>query len=83
MKAPLLTITDVSAFLKVSDDKVRHLLKTGTLRGVRIDRQWRITERDLDAYVEVQRQAAHAPTVTAAVEAAFDADRELESEGPF
>ena len=81
MKTPLMTVAEVATYLRVSTKKVLALLKAGRLRGGRVDvgtrSPWRISERDLDDYVALQRQVAHAPSVRAAVESAFDADRYL------
>jgi excisionase family DNA binding protein len=73
----MLTIVQACHRLAVSDATVRKLIANGKLRAAKIEGQWRIRPEALDAYVQLQEDAAHGPTVDAAVEKAFDADDHL------
>lgn len=49
---PLLTITEVSDRLKVTEPTVRQWLRDGRLTGVRIGiRTWRVRPEDLNAFL--------------------------------
>jgi len=72
-----LSIPAVSEQFGVSYRTVFRLIKSGKLRAGKVAGVWRIDQRDLDAYFQLQRAAAHAPTVDAAVTRAFDADEQL------
>lgn len=86
MKPPLLTVKEAAVRLNIAQITVWRFLRSGDLRGVRLGpgpkAPWRVDERDLEAYIEKHRQAP-APTVTAAVNAAFDADAEFVDDGIF
>jgi excisionase family DNA binding protein len=45
-------IEDIAARLRLAQSTIRHAIKTGKLRAVKAGKQWRITESDLDAYLQ-------------------------------
>jgi excisionase family DNA binding protein len=49
---PMLTIHDVATNLNVDERTVRELIRKNELRAIKIGKEWRITEGDLDNYVE-------------------------------
>lgn len=81
MKSPMFTTADVMARLNIGYAALARLLKSGKLRGLRLGdgpkAEWRIDERDLDAFIEAQKAKAHGSTISASVDAAFDADDAL------
>ncbi len=54
----LLTTDDVLGYLRVNARTVYRLIREGDLPAVRIGRQWRFRQRDIDRWVEAQRIAA-------------------------
>jgi excisionase family DNA binding protein len=52
MFEPLLTPKQAATCLLVSEKAVLDWLRLGTLKGVKAGRQWRIRERDLEAFLE-------------------------------
>jgi excisionase family DNA binding protein len=65
MFEPLLTPKQAATCLLVSEKAVLDCLRLGTLKGVKAGRQWRIRERDLEAFLEEPE-----PTSTDEVESA-------------
>jgi putative molybdopterin biosynthesis protein len=55
------TPDQVAERLQVSAFTVRRLLRDGDLRGVRIRGQWRIGEKDIEAFIEKHRRHEGAP----------------------
>ena len=51
MFEPLLTPKQAAARLLVSEKAVLDWLRLGKLKGVKTGRQWRIRERDLEAFL--------------------------------
>ncbi len=51
----LLTIHDVAEFLRIDPKTVRRLVKSQRLAAYKVGRQWRISERDLWAYLTERR----------------------------
>jgi excisionase family DNA binding protein len=51
MFEPLLTPKQAATCLLVSEKAVLYWLRLGTLKGVKAGRQWRIRERDLEAFL--------------------------------
>ena len=45
---PLMTVTDVARYLKVTPRTVYSFLESGTLKGIKIGRSWRVRRRDLE-----------------------------------
>lgn len=51
LSRPLLTIHEVAGLLKVKESTVRTWIKAGELRAVKFGREWRVVQKDLEAYV--------------------------------
>lgn len=51
MIAPMLTIHDVAAKLNIDERTVRELIRKNELRAIKIGKEWRVQEDDLEAYV--------------------------------
>lgn len=50
-QTPMLTIHDVAQTLNVDQRTIRELIRKNELRAIKIGKEWRVTESDLDAYV--------------------------------
>ena len=48
----LLTPTDVANYLQVNERTVTQWLRWGHLRGFKIGKEWRVSARDLDNFLE-------------------------------
>ncbi len=55
----LLTPSNVASRLQVNERTVTQWLRKGHLRGFKIGKEWRISPRDLEAFLE---QSANVPT---------------------
>ncbi len=55
----LLTPPQVAQRLQVNERTVTQWLRRGHLRGFKIGKEWRVSERDLQAFLE---QSANVPT---------------------
>lgn len=77
---PLHTIREASAWLRVSRRTVARMLADGTLRGCRVRGQWRFTEAQLRAAVEMPavRPSAMVRAMRPPVHFAPSAQREIE-----
>lgn len=53
-RAQLLTPSEVAEMLRVSSMTVYRLIKSGELRAARIGKSYRISEADVDAYLEAR-----------------------------
>ena len=51
-RARSLTLRQVAEHLQVSEREVLRWLRGGDLRGLRTDNEWRVSERQLDAFLE-------------------------------
>ncbi len=51
-RARILSPRQVAECLQVSERKVLRWLRVGNLRGLRIDNEWRVSERHLGAFLE-------------------------------
>jgi len=51
MKNGYLSPQEAAEKLAVSLDTIRRMLRTGAIRGTKVGRQWRIHQRDLDAFL--------------------------------
>lgn len=49
---PLLTPPQVAQRLQVNERTVTQWLRKGHLRGFKIGKEWRVSQRDLDAFLE-------------------------------
>ncbi len=54
----LLTPPQVAQRLQVNERTVTHWLRRGLLRGFKIGKEWRVSSRDLEAFLE---QSANVP----------------------
>jgi excisionase family DNA binding protein len=45
------TVQDAAKALRVNPATIRHWLKTGRLKGVKMGRRWRIRESDLEVFL--------------------------------
>ncbi len=57
----LLTPTQVALRLQVNERTVTQWLRKGHLRGFKIGKEWRVSTRDLEAFLE---QSANVPAST-------------------
>ena len=55
--AAFLTMDDVLGYLRVTSRTIYRLIKAGDLPAVRVGRQWRFRQSDLDAWLS--RQQTH------------------------
>lgn len=51
LRKPMLTIHEVAELLKVKESTVRTWINDGSLRAVKLGRDWRVAHRDLEAFV--------------------------------
>ncbi len=51
LSKPMLTIHEVAALLKMRESTVRAWINDGQLRAVKFGRDWRVAQRDLEAYL--------------------------------
>jgi excisionase family DNA binding protein len=56
MEDTFLTTEEVLAYLQVNLRTVYRLIKAGKIPAVRVGRQWRFRKRDIDAWLDSQRQ---------------------------
>ncbi len=47
----MMTIHDVAQNLNVDERTIRELIRKNELRAIKVGKEWRVTESDLDAYV--------------------------------
>ena len=53
---PALMVSEVARRLNVRANTVRRLIQDGELIGFKVGRQWRVEERDLNAYIRRQKK---------------------------
>jgi excisionase family DNA binding protein len=70
----LLEVHEVAYALRVSQETVRRLIRTGKLTAVRIGSQWRVDPRDLQAFIDQRRMLS-----LQIAQGEQDIDRQLES----
>lgn len=51
LKKPLLTIHETAELLRVNDATVRTWVRSGELRALKVGREWRIGEQDLEDFL--------------------------------
>lgn len=56
------TVADLTAILQLGDARVRALIHSGELPGIRIGAEWRVSARDLQAFLDARRATVPAPT---------------------
>lgn len=54
MTSPLLTVAEVADLFRVSSMTVYRLIRSGELPAVRVGRSYRVTQEDLQAYLQSQ-----------------------------
>jgi excisionase family DNA binding protein len=80
----LLTPEQVAERLQLSPFTILDYLRTKRLRGVKLDRHWRVREADLQAFIEahlaeaVEDEPPSAPPITYTIEPHTPENRELE-----
>lgn len=55
----VLKLKDVAALLKVGEKTVYSMAQAGELPAFKVRGQWRFTRKDLDAWIEKQKQTRH------------------------
>lgn len=53
----VLTIKDVAALLKVGEKTIYSMAQNGELPAFKVRGQWRFSRKDLDAWIELQKQS--------------------------
>ena len=61
LSRPLLTLHEVAELLKVRESTVRSWIHDESLRAVKFGRDWRVSHRDLEAFVEARANRAPEP----------------------
>lgn len=61
LSKPMLTIHEVAALLKMRESTVRAWINEGQLRAVKFGRDWRVAQRDLEAYLNAHANRDPAP----------------------
>ncbi len=54
----VLRLKDVAALLRVGEKTVYSMAQTGELPAFKVRGQWRFSRKDIDAWIEQQKQAA-------------------------
>ena len=57
-KRELLTLKQVAEWLQVSDRTVHRLMDDGQLHGMKVGRQWRFEEKEVEAYINSLAQTS-------------------------
>lgn len=52
LSKPMLTIHEVADLLKMKEATVRTWINDGSLRAVKFGRDWRVAQKDLEAFVQ-------------------------------
>jgi excisionase family DNA binding protein len=53
----VLTLKDVAALLKVGEKTIYSMAQAGELPAFKVRGQWRFSRKDIDAWIEQQKQA--------------------------
>jgi len=61
LSKPFLTTHEVADLLKVSEATVRSWIHSGTLRAVRLGREFRVAVRDLEAFINAHATKSATP----------------------
>ena len=72
LSKPMLTIHEVAALLKMRENTVRAWINEGRLRAVKFGRDWRVAQRDLEAYLEAHANRQLDPEEVSALEEKSD-----------
>lgn len=63
-KHKILTAQDVGRYLRISLSTVHHLTRTGQIKAVKVGKQWRYYQEDLDRYLEEGFEHLKSPAVS-------------------
>lgn len=58
LSKPLLTVHEVAELLKMRESTVRSWINDGHLRAIKFGRDWRVAQRDLEAYLNAHANRA-------------------------
>lgn len=58
LSKPLLTVHEVAELLKMRESTVRSWINDGRLRAIKFGRDWRVAQRDLEAYLNAHANRA-------------------------
>jgi excisionase family DNA binding protein len=61
---PMLTVHDVAALLQVKESTVRTWIHEASLRAVKFGRDWRVAQKDLEAFVNARANRPPEPDAT-------------------
>lgn len=53
---PFFNLEEVRKMLDVSERTILRYLKEGELTGVKVGREWRFTQQDIDNFIELRRK---------------------------
>ena len=59
----LMTIKEVADFLRISTISAYSWVRDGKLPAIRIGKEWRVSSRDLDEWLEVRRSISKHPAL--------------------
>ncbi len=54
LSKPMMTVQEVSAVLKISEETVREWIHAKNLRAIKFGREWRIAVRDLESFLNLR-----------------------------
>ena len=57
LSRPFMTVKDVSDLLQVSETTIRNWIHAGELPAVDVGREWRITPKDRQAFIEARKSS--------------------------
>ncbi len=58
LSKPLLTVHDVAELLQMRESTVRSWINDGQLRAIKFGRDWRVSVKDLEAYLNAHANRA-------------------------
>jgi len=64
LSKPLLTTQETADLLKVSEPTVRNWIRAGAVRAIRLEREWRVAVKDLEAFLNARANRAPEPPRT-------------------
>ena len=51
----IITVKELSQYLKVSDQKISRALKSGALKGFKVVRDWRIEKKEVLQWININK----------------------------
>ncbi|WP_029008227.1 helix-turn-helix domain-containing protein [Azospirillum halopraeferens] len=54
LSKPLMTVHEVAAVLRISEETVREWIHAKDLRAIRFGREWRVAVRDLESFLNAR-----------------------------